>query len=268
MRISLKHLAIMTLAIYLSGCTASTPLVLAGTGNHQFLKYKQDIRLRGAAALDEEPDLITYSINGISDNKTEDVVTMYLKGYSKSDYSQDMKSIALYQIGLIYMNRFNENRDDEKAKLYFHRHLIEFPYSILQHRIHSRLDLIETRKQKSVKMTPSQLLAQVDRNRLLSQSKTRFDEDLTPMSVRAIKEDRLEDANGIYITVYENPGSSDSIKAKSMYQLGLIYMSPHNKEASIKRSTFFFRKIIAEFPNTRMAKKAEHRISMIINKQD
>ncbi len=57
-----------------------------------------------------------------------------------------MKSIAIYQIGLLYMNRLNHKRDDEKAKLYFHRHLIEFPFSILQERIQDRLKTIEDRK--------------------------------------------------------------------------------------------------------------------------
>ena len=259
---------IVFLLIFINGCAATTPLILAGGGNHEYLKYKQDIRLRAAAALDEEPDLITYSINGIANNKTDEVINMYLKGYGKDDYSQDMKSIAIYQIGLIYMSRLNEQRDDNKAKLYFQRHLIEFPYSILQERIHQHLDIIEARKKETIQLTPSQLLTHVDRERLLSEEKIRFDEELTPMSVRAIQENRLADASGVYSTVYENPGTSDSIKAKSLYQLGLIYMSPHNKDADTKKAIFFFRKIMNDFPDHPLSKRAEHRISLIINQNN
>ena len=87
------------------------------------------------------------------------------------------------------------------------------------------------------------------------------------MSVRAIQQDRLEDANGVYATVYENPGSSDSIKAKALYQLGLFYMSPQNKDQSIKKATYFFRKIIDEIGGTPQAKRAEHKITQLINTQ-
>ena len=267
--IRLLFISLLTLCMgqLITGCAATTPLVLAEGGNHQFLKYKKEKRLRAAAALKEEPDLLTYSLNGIANGKVDETINLYLKGYGKDDYSQDMKSIAVYQIGLIYMSRLNDKRDDEKAKLYFQRHLIEFPYSILQERIQDRLALIEKRKKETSQPTPAQILAKMDRQALLAQPIITFDEDLTPMSERAIREGRLEDANGVYATVYENPGSSDSIKAKALYQLGLIYMSPHNKNKSMKKSTFFFRKIMDEFSQTPQAKKAEKRITQIVNNQ-
>lgn len=248
-------------------CSPATPFVAAGMGNHELAKYQQDKRIIAAAALDEEPDLLTFSIKGIVDNKTEDVINTYLLGYGKEDYSQDMKSIAIYQIGLLYMNRLNHNRDDEKAKLYFQRHLIEFPYSILQERIQDRLKVIQDRKRSSIRLTPEQIVARADRERLLSQPPQIFDADLTPMSERAIREGRLEDANGVYATVYENPGSSDGIKAKSLYQLGLIYMSPHNKDRSVKKARMFFDKVITEFPDSLQARKAQQRISHMVNNQ-
>jgi len=262
-----RCLAILCIASAISACSPTTPIVLAGGGNHQFVKYQQDVRLKAAAALEEEPDLITYSIKGIAEDRADEVIDLYLTGYGKDDYSQDMKSIAIYQIGLIYMNRLNEKRDDEKAKLYFQRHLIEFPYSILQGRIKERLATIEARKSETIHLTPAQILARADRKKLLENSFQGFDEELTPMSVRAIQQNRLEDANGVYATVYENPGSSDGIKAKALYQLGLIYMSPMNKEQSVKKATYFFRKIIDEFSNTPQAKRAEHKISQLINTQ-
>jgi len=265
MHIIIKLILIATTLYILNACTATTPLVLAQGGNHEFLQYKQDQHVKAAATLQEEPDLITYSLNGIVENKANDVIQTYLIGYGRDDYSQDMKSIALYQIGLIYMNRFNKDRDDEKAKAYFHRHLIEFPYSILQDRIHQHLAIIEARKNETVQLTPEQLLSKVDREQLLKQPISTLDPDLNPISQRAIRESRLEDANGIYLTVYENPGSSNSIKAKSLYQLGLIYMSPQNEKRSVKKSSYFFRKIIDEFSDEPVSKKAAHKLSQLIN---
>ncbi|MGR6874499.1 tetratricopeptide repeat protein [Pseudomonas sp. HK3] len=265
---SIKLFIVLYIITALGGCAATTPLVLGAGGNHEYLKHKTDVRLKAAAALDEEPDLITYSLNGIVENNSNDVISTYLLGYGKNDYSQDMKSIAIYQIALIYMNRYNKDRDDEKAKAYFHRHLIEFPYSILQDRVHEHLAEIEARKKETIQMTPEQLLAHVDREHLLSKPVSTFDPDLTPMSERAIRENRLDDANGVYLTVYQNPGSSDSIKAKSLYQLGLIYMSEQNPDKSIKKSSYFFRKIMDEFPKQDISKKAEHKLSKLINQNN
>jgi hypothetical protein len=263
----IKLFLLSSILLSLWACSPATPFVAAGMGNHEFVKYQQDQRVVAAAALDEEPDLLSFSIKGIVDKKTDEVVETYLLGYGKDDYSQDMKSIAIYQVGLLYMNRLNHKRDDDKAKLYFQRHLIEFPYSILQERIQDRLKIIQDRKKHTLHLTPEQIVARADRTRLLSKSTQVFDQDLTPMSERAIRDGRLEDANGVYATVYENPGSSDSIKAKSLYQLGLIYMSPHNKERSMKQARFFFNKVIDEFPKSLQAHRAQQRITHMVNNQ-
>lgn len=234
-------------------------------GNHKLMLYQTEKRLKAAAALAEEPDLISYSLKSIAENSTTDAINTYLLGYGKENYSQDMKSIAIYQIALIYMSRLNDDRSDEKAKLYLHRHLIEFPYSILQERILAHIKTIDHRKQNSIQLNPKQVLAQYDADKLLSKPVQTFDSELMPLSQRAIIEDRMGDANALYATVYENPGSTDKIKAKSLYQLGLIYMSPHNKEADLQKSIRFFRMIIEEFPDSPIAKKAQKKITQRIN---
>jgi transposase-like protein len=264
---TIKFFILSCMLINLWACSPVTPFVAAGIGNHEYVKYKQDQRVIAAAALNEEPDLITYSIQAIVNKTTDQVINTYLTGYGKQDYSQDMKSIAIYQIGLVYMNRLNDNRDDEKAKIYFQRHLIEFPYSILHARVEDRLKTIHDRKNLTSQPSREQIITQVNRSSLLSQPTEVFHQDLTPMSERAIRDNRLADANGVYSTVYENPGSSDSIKAKSLYQLGLIYASPYNKDRSISKARFFFDKIVNEFPKSIEAKKAQHEISNMINDQ-
>lgn len=247
----------------LMGCAASTPLVVAGGGGHKVLNHQQNMKLKAAAALDEEPDLLTYSLKGIAENRTEDVVKVYLTGYTDDKYSDAMKSLAIYQIGLIYMNRFNEARDDQRALQYFKRHQIEFPNSILQSRISQRIATIEARKQQPRQLSPQELLARADAETLLNKPHLPYDEELTPMSERAISTDRIEDAHGVYMVVYQNPASSAKVKAKSIYQLGLIYMSPYNRKADDGKALQFFSKILREFPDTPVAKRASYRISEI-----
>lgn len=266
LRVIFVSLCLISLS-QLHGCAASTPLMVAGGGGHKVLNHQQMLKLRAAAALDEEPDLLTYSIKGIAANRTEEVVKVYLTGYTDKKYSDAMKSLAIYQIGLIYMNRFNEQRDDQRALQYFKRHQIEFPGSILQTRINQRIALIEERKAQPRQFSPEELLARADAETLLNKPTIPYDEELTPMSERAISTDRIEDAHGVYMVVYENPASSSKIKAKSMYQLGLIYMSPYNKKADDGKALQFFSKILREFPDTAVAKRASYRISEIHSRQ-
>ena len=262
----IKTFVLILTFTYLLGCSPITPVLMVEAGNHKLLLHKKEIRLRAAAALAEEPDLLSYSLKHISENTSEQAINTYLIGYGKENFSQDIKSVGMYQIALIYMSRLNHERDDEKAKLYFQRHLIEFPYSILQDRIFDRLEILQERKKDTVRLSPKKILAQYDTAELMNKPILTFDEDLTPISQRAIVEDRMEDANSLYGIVYDNPGSTDSIRAKSLYQLGLIYMSPHNKDANLQKSIRFFRKIIEEFPDSATAKKAQRKITQRLNR--
>jgi len=265
-RLTLTFISLIALGS-LTGCAATTPLMVAGGGGHQMLNHQQNKKLRAAAALNEEPDLLTYSIKGIATNRTEDVVNVYLKGYTDAKYSQAMKSLAIYQIGLIYMNQFNEHRDDQRAMQYFKRHQIEFPDSLITPRIERHISILEARKLQPKQYTAKELLANVDAEALLNKPHIPYDEELTPMSERAISTDRIDDAHSVYMVVYENPASSDTVKAKSLYQLGLIYMSPYNRKASDSKALALFTRITREFPNSEMAKRASHRISEIHSRQ-
>ncbi len=268
MNSTVKLLLLLSCFISLNACVSSTPLVMAAASNHLFLKHQQKLRIIEAAAQDEEPDLITYSVKGIAKNKSKEVIETYLFAYNKKNYSQDMKALALYQIAVVYMSRFNEDRDDNIAKLYLQRHQTEFPNSIISDRIEAHLKTLEKRKKNLKPLTPNQVLAHVNVGALLSKPDIPYDEELNSTSIKLIKDDRLADAQVLYVTVYENPGSSDNAKSKALYQLGLIYMSPHNKKASFNKSTHFFRMITNEFAQTKTAYKAQKRITQLINQNN
>lgn len=258
---------IMSSASLFTGCAATTPLVVAGAGGHTVARLEENIRVRGAAALTDEPDLLTFSMQAIAENDTEEAVSTYLKGYNDASYTANIKSLALYQIGLIYMNRFNKHRDYDKSLYYFKKQLAEFPTSMLRPRVESHIKLIEKRQASADQPSARQLLKTVDRRKLLAKKSTPFDAELTPMSERAITEDRVQDAENVYLVLYNNKASSDTIRAKGIYQLGLIYMSPYNSHADKGKAMMYFRKIINEFPGNAIAKKARYRLNQVINRQ-
>ena len=262
-----KLLGTAVLAALLAGCSAATPLLLAEAGGHQVARHDEDIKVRAAAALKEEPDLLTFSVQAISRGKTEEAVQVYMKGYSDKSYSDNMKSLALYQIALLYMNQFNDDRNDDRALQYLNRHLIEFPASRMRERVQAHINIIEARKAEGVQHSAVQLLKQVNRAELLKTEHNTYDNELTDMSERAITENRTADAEGVYLVLYDNKASSSDMRAKALYQIGLIYMSPYNKEGNNKKALGYFRKITEEFPNTDTSKKAQKRISELLNTQ-
>ena len=261
------RLIAISLILLSSGCAMTTPLVVAGAGGHAIARYEEDIKVRGAAALQEEPDLLTYSVEAIARNKEAEAVITYTKGLTNDDYSTNIKSLALYQIGLLYMNPYSESRNDDKALAYFNKHLAQHPDSKLRPKIKAKIALINQRKSKSNQPTAKELLKLADRMALLAQPTTPFDAELTPMSERAISSDRIDDAESVYLILYSNKASSDEMRAKALYQLGLIYMSEYNTHHSNSKAIKYFRMIKEEFPNTSVANKSGKRISQVINRQ-
>ncbi|WP_300425564.1 tetratricopeptide repeat protein [uncultured Thalassolituus sp.] len=263
----LLRLCALTAACLLTACAAPAPLLVAEAGAYKVAKYEEDIRVRAAAALRDEPDLLTYSVGAISRGQTEEAVATYLKGYEAPDYSDNMKSLALYQIGLIYMNRFNDDRDDAKAREYFQLHRKEYPRSLLSGRIQKHLEILNERDQSAVKVSATELLNDVNRQILLERPNVAYDDELNPMSERAIAENRTEEAEAVYLIVYENEASGAEIRAKALYQLGLIYMSPYNKSSDRMKALSYFRKIHEEFPDVSIREKVDLRITELLNAQ-
>lgn len=263
----LRIFALIIFIATLTGCQATTPLVLAGAVGHETARHDEDIKVRFAAALQDEPDLLTFSAQAISRGKAEDAVQTYMKGYSDKSYNENMKSLAIYQIALVYMNRFNSDRNDQRALQYLERHLIEFPDSRLRPKIQQHIDMVHQRQAQAVTESAEQLLRQLNRAELLKLDPTPFDAELTGMSERAITQGRSVDAEAVYLVLYSNEATSAEMRAKALYQIGLIYMSPYNQEGDNQKALAYFRKITEEFPKTSVANSAANRVSQLINTQ-
>ena len=87
------------------------------------------------------------------------------------------------------------------------------------------------------------------------------------MSERAITDERVEDAESVYLILYDNKASSAEMRAKALYQLGLIYMSPYNRHGDNRKALAYFRKISTEFPQTTVARRAQQKANALINRQ-
>ena len=88
----LIRLLLIVTPFLLASCAAPAPLAVAGAGAYEVAKYEENIRLRAAAALRDEPDLLTFSIQAIARGQTEKAVDTYMLGYNNPDYSDNMKS--------------------------------------------------------------------------------------------------------------------------------------------------------------------------------
>ncbi len=122
-----RRLVLLLLLSLLAACSPTTPLFVAQVTTGEVAEYKQMKSNRMTAAIEEEGDLLTYSAMAIRDNRSAEAEKLYLTGYDNRRYSAEVRGISLYQIGLIYMSRYNDQRDDAKATDYFQRVVREFP---------------------------------------------------------------------------------------------------------------------------------------------
>ncbi|MGZ0843301.1 hypothetical protein ACXKGW_29700, partial [Klebsiella pneumoniae subsp. pneumoniae] len=86
----------------------------------------------------------------IRDNRSTEAEKLYLTGYDNSRYSAEVRGISLYQIGLIYMSRYNDQRDDAKATDYFQRVVREFPGTHAAEHAQARLLAMRQRAREPV----------------------------------------------------------------------------------------------------------------------
>ena len=253
--------------VILQGCAAATPLLVAQGAAYSVARNDEDIRLRSAAALADEADLLTYSALAIARGSTQSAINTYLTAFSNPDYSEGVKLLAIYQVALIQMNRFNDSRDDHKARAYLTQILSEYPGSKLQQRVEQRLSVLNKRHSADIQTTPSQLLKQIDRQKLLGKKRQAFSHELTPLSERAIEQKRTQEAESVYLSVYQNRASSQQVRAKALYQIGLMYSSPFNLDSNADRARYYFDKIRHEFPDSDIADKSGLKITELVNQQ-
>ncbi|WP_017940014.1 hypothetical protein [Zestomonas thermotolerans] len=252
----------------LAACSPTTPLFIAQITTHEAVEIKVLKNKRIAAAIEEEGDLLTYSAQAIRDGRSAEAERLYLTGYRDHGLSDQVRAIALYQIGLIYMNRYNDQRDDGRALDYFYRVLHEFPGTHAAARSAERIELIRQRAQEPVQKTARELLATWQPSNNLDLYAPELDADMTLLSRRAVLKNRVAEAEELYLLAVKDPGVAAGIKEKSLYQLALMYLSPANARADRDKAIGYLRQQLALFPDGELADKAVRRLDQALNLND
>lgn len=252
-------------ASLLSACSPTTPLFIAQIATQEVEEYKALKSNRMTAAVEEEGDLLTYSALAIRDAKSEKAEQLYLAGYHDEKLGAEVRAIALYQIGLIYMNRFNDQRDDNKALNYFSQVLEEFPASRAAERAEARIVALRERAREPLQKTSLELLAHWQPNQNLDLYRASLDPDLTLLSRRAVLKDRVAEAEELYLLALSDGGVPANIKEKALYQLGLMYLAPDNPSANRDKAIGYLRRLLVQFPDSPLASQAARHLDQALN---
>lgn len=260
-----KRRALLALCVLLGACSPTTPLFIAQVTTNEVVEYKAMKSKRMAAAVEEEGDLLTYSAMAIRDAKSPEAEETYLLGYRDDKFSDDVRAIALYQIGLIYMSRYNDQRDDAKALAYLERVLNEFPTSRVAERAEARILKIRQRAGESVQKSSRELLATWQPSANLDLYKPGLDPDMTLLSRRAVLTNRVDEAEELYLLALSDAHVQPDIKQKALYQLGLMYLASDNPHASRDKAISYFRRLLVQFPDSDLAGKASRHLDQALN---
>ena len=249
----------------LAACSPTTPLFVAQVTTGEVAEYKKLKSDRMTAAVEEEGDLLTYSAQAIRDNKSAEAERLYLSGYDNSRYSPDVRAIALYQIGLIYMSRYNDQRNDTKALDYFQRIDREFPGTAAASHADARILVIRQRAKEPVQKNARELLATWKPQQNLDLNKPSLDPDMTLLSRRAVLKDRVGEAEQLYLLAVNDPAIPPDIRQKALYQLGLMYMAADNPRRSRDKAIGYLRQLLLDYPSGDLANKAARHLDQALN---
>ncbi|MFZ3153938.1 tetratricopeptide repeat protein [Pseudomonas sp.] len=261
-----SRLLVLLCSTLLSACSPTTPLFIAQITTNEVVEYKTLKNNRMLAAIEDEGDLLTYSAQAIRDAKSEQAEQLYLSGYRDEKLSDEVRAISLYQIGLLYMNRFNEQRDDNKALNYFYQVLNQFPASRAAERAEARILMIRERADEPVHKTSRELLTHWKPNQQLDLYKPSLDPDMTLLSRRAVLKNRVGEAEELYLLALSDPGIPADIKEKALYQLGLMHLAPDNPQVSRDKAITYLRRLLVQYPSSALNHKAARHLDQALNR--
>ncbi|HBP5667198.1 TPA: tetratricopeptide repeat protein [Pseudomonas aeruginosa] len=262
-----RRLVLLPLLSLLAACSPTTPLFVAQVTTGEVAEYKQMKSNRMTAAIEEEGDLLTYSAMAIRDNRSAEAEKLYLTGYDNSRYSAEVRGISLYQIGLIYMSRYNDQHDDAKATDYFQRVVREFPGTHAAEHAQARLLAMRQRAREPVQKSARELLATWKPQQNLDLYKTSLDPDMTLLSRRAVLKDRVDEAAELYLLAVNDPAIPAGIKEKALYQLGLMYLAPDNPHPNRDKAIEYLRRQLLDYPEGELSNKASRHLDQALNVQ-
>ena len=263
----MRPILILLSAVYLAGCSfgATAPFVIAGLGAAEYGRFKAEIRERADACRASDDDLMARSVDAISRGKTLELIPAFESVYN-GDFPDEMRAEALYQIGLIYMNEYNRNRDDQKAIVYFERLKLEFPSSALCASVDDRLAIINERRGASVSYDARTLTKFHEGIRQRAQSCVADEAALLPEAVEAISRKQAYKAIKVFLALHQDQSLPLIEREHALFQVGLIYMSKANVHRDDEHALYYFRKLLSQHPDSLYCVDAQARIEEILNR--
>ncbi|MDI6525313.1 tetratricopeptide repeat protein [Pseudomonas otitidis] len=264
----MRHLRPALLAsclLALSACAPTTPLFIAQITTNEVVEQKALKNARMAAAVEEEGDLLTYSAMAIRDGTSDKAEALYMTGYRDRQFTPEVRAIALYQIGLIYMSRYNDQRDDTRALNLFYQVTNEFPGTHAAEHAQARILMIQKRAEAPVQKTARELLADWKPSQNLDLYQRDLDPDMTLLSRRAVLKDRVGEAEQLYALALIDDHVQPDIKARALYQMALMNLAPANPHADRQKAVGYLRRLLAEFPDAEQAEPAARHLDMALN---
>ena len=229
---------------------ATTPLVIAGLGITEYAQFKSDIRERAEACQASEEDLLPQSVDAISKGNTEKIIRVYLSIYNNEDLPANMQAESIYQIGLIHMNEYNQDRDDDQAIVYFNRLKTEYPDSQLCAHVDEHLAIIENRRMNSFSYDADTLLAFREAVKERAHTCVAEEAALLPLSVEAISHKQASKAVNVYLDMVKDTGLASLEREQALYQVGLIYMNKTNVHKDNYSALYYFKQLLSRFPDS------------------
>ena len=260
-------IVIALFSVFLTACAATTPVYVAELSTREFARH-EDLKGKLADAIvDEEGDMLTLSVRAVARGKSKEAETFYLQGYNNSAYSDNIKALTLHQIAMIYKSSYNVDRDYDKALHYLNKIVTEFPNSRGADFARPQIAKVKALQNAPIKMTPAEKLQEWERTAVnLRAQYNQLDQDMNPLSRRAVIRERIPEALELYTLVYNEKAMPDEFRAAALYQKALILLSnPSVTHYDRQVALLILRQIAREFPDSSYNKGAERHLNNILN---
>ncbi|MCP5326534.1 MAG: tetratricopeptide repeat protein [Oceanospirillaceae bacterium] len=263
----MRAILISCLLSCLAGCAvgAATPVVIAGLSVTEYGQFKTEIRERAEACRASEEDLLPKSVEAISKNRADRIIEAYQTVY-KGDFPREMKAQALYQIGLIQMNEYNEQRDDIKAMATFTRLKTEFSDSVLCADVDRQIATLQGRRERSATYSTDSLSALRNAVQRRAQSCVAEEAALLPESAQAIAKGTVDSAIAAYLNIADDANVPQLEREQALFQVGLMYMNSRNASQDDQRALYYFNLLKERFPDSLYCVDADARIAEIMGR--
>lgn len=235
----------------------------AGLDRADYAQYKAEVRDKASACQASEQDLLPQSVKAIVQGDTSYIIDIYLSIYNNPTLPRNMQAESLYQIGLIYMNEYNEDRNDDQAMVYFNRLKTEYSESGLCVRVDEHLKVIEARNRYPKNLDTDTLMAMRQAIEERAEACVAEEKALLTQSVEAISLKQAHKVIGGYLSLVNDPKLKQSAREQALYQIGLIYMNTANVHRDDRLALHYFNQLLLQFPDSKLCHNAREHVATL-----